>query len=539
MRYRAFINDNLFYDSYSNDEALALASASISYEVNSAGLFTFTMLPSNNLYDGIALLSDYVKVYRDDELIFYGRVYSQSKDLYTQKTVVCEGIFAVFNDSIVRPFTHNDTLENLLDTLLQNHNSQVSGERQVQLGNIEVSDEITFRAYEKHDTTISRLQDLIDSYGGIMSVRLEDDVLYLDWYEEAQGTASQHINFGENILDITREVNADEIITVLIPLGAEIEQEDGTKKRLDITSVNNGLDYIEADVPNSVEQYPRIVGTYTWDDVTVPAILKSKGQAYLNSKILSKTTINVNAIDLAGLDSTIDSFKIGEFINVKSAAHGINSLFLCTSQNLNLLDASQNTMTLGAEVFGFVGDSVRREQSTSNTIEGINKNYATNEKINDVRDLVGDVRTLVANNTTAIEQNAQEIALKADSTVTDSLGNRLSAVESQVVLDSETLGVYFGSDGRISSWFTFDENKFLIGRQGSAIHSEQDNQSYRFVNENGDILLEINPDGTVSKTVNVSAQVRFVQGDYPQWAMRKGRYIDGKGINLNDVWIGG
>ena len=46
--------------------------------------------------------------------------------------------------------------------------------------------------------------------------------------------------------------------------------------------MNNGVDYLESQT--GVATYGRIVGVEIWDDVNVPALLKSKGQDYLNKK---------------------------------------------------------------------------------------------------------------------------------------------------------------------------------------------------------------------------------------------------------------
>ena len=113
--------------------------------------------------------------------------------------------------------------------------------------------------------------DLVDSYGGYMTVTKQNDVLYFDWRESIAGLNQQGINFGQNLLDLTQEESAAELVTILVPLGAQIENEDGTNTRLTIAAVNDGKDYIEN--AEGIAEYGQVVGIQIWDNVTVDTIL--------------------------------------------------------------------------------------------------------------------------------------------------------------------------------------------------------------------------------------------------------------------------
>lgn len=534
--YRAYRNDNIFFDTESGLEALALTSASLSLAVNSAGTFTFSLAPSNTAYDSFSILSDYVSLYRDDERVFYGRVYSVSKTLETVMSVECEGIFSVLNDSILRPDTYDGTLQSLIEAMLNNHNSQVSEDKWINAGDITVTDAVTYRAYENYTSTMERLQDLIDSYGGYMSVRKEPDGLYFDWLEDITAECGQEINFGENLLDIRQASDASGIVTCVIPLGKETENADGTKARLTIRSVNDNIDYVED--TDAISLFGRIVAVNIWDDVTVPAILKSKAVSWLNENKQQKVVIDVKAVDLSDAGISMERLKPGQKIYVRSQAHGIDRFFIAKDQSLNILDPAQNVMTLGEQVRGLVAAQAAVRRKNAETVETINRNYALNETVKGISDRLDETGQTIIEMQTSIDQTAEQIELKANQSEVDGISGQITEMESRITQNAETIGIYFGEGGKIDSWFTFDENKFKIGKEGSAIHSEQDNESYRFVNESGDILLEINPNGTVSKTVNVNGQVRYLLGSVEQWVTRKGKNIAGVGINLNDVWIG-
>lgn len=318
---------------------------------------TYTYNGTDRFLD-LNLLTDYVTVYRDDDLIFSGRVYSVKKQFDTQLVVTCEGLLAVLNDSIFRPVTYSGTLHGLVTELLNSHNSQVGSDKQISVGNLTIDDSNIYRAYEVYQTTISRFQDLQNSFGGFINIRKESDGLYFDWTEYETGS-SQRIDFKENLLDVNVTEDANDKITRLIPLGAV--QTDGSK--LTIKSVNNGLDYVEADF-DKVAKYGIVTAVHEWEDVTEPANLLTKGTAYLNALLEDKVTIKVTAVDLADAGYSVDSFKVGNLLKVVSSAHEIDNWFSCTAQTLDLLHPANNRLTLGTAAIGYVQSQYRTQKQT-------------------------------------------------------------------------------------------------------------------------------------------------------------------------------
>lgn len=95
MRYTAYLNGSLFFDTLSNDPALMLTEAKLSFEAGKAGSFTFTVSQENTKYDFFNNISDYITVERDGNQIFSGRIYDKTKDFRNLITVTAEGIMAV------------------------------------------------------------------------------------------------------------------------------------------------------------------------------------------------------------------------------------------------------------------------------------------------------------------------------------------------------------------------------------------------------------------------------------------------------------
>lgn len=526
--YTAYLNNNLFFSTSSNLDSLKLIAAQLELHAGQAGTFTFTLAPDNTAYNDFTKLTSFVDVYRDTVLLFSGRVIDITEDFKLCRTIICEGLLAVLADSIFRPVTYNGTLQGLVQAMIDSHNDQVDSDKQLTIGTITIEDEYLYRSYEDYETTITRLLDLTESYGGYMTVTKQQDGLYFDWRESIAGLNSQGINFGENLLDITQNESATDIITILIPLGAEIENEDGTSSRLTISAVNNDKDYLINQ--DGIDEFGQVVGVQIWDDVTVDSILKSKGQAYLNAQAVSKVSINVSAADLAFTSDMIDYFMIGQTIHVKSTAHGIDTNFVALEQSLNLLDPSQDRMVLGNTIRGYINTIQKAVQANKDAVQTVIHDYVTNDTVN-------DISTQIDQQTSLIQQNADRITTVVE-TINSTIGSvtdRLTAVEQT----SESWNVYVTENGETLTYLRVDAQGLWIGRAQDPIQLLETNQAIKFVDSSGNItLLEINTEGLVTPSVSASEQVAFLSGSTPEWAIRKGAVVNSR-HNLNDLWIGG
>lgn len=394
MAYKAYLNNTqLFFDSSLQDDNFLLTSAVLQLDASSAGDFTFTIPSCNQYYDSFVRLKSYVDVWRDDERIFFGRVYSIQQTFDAQKKISCEGLLAVLADSIFRPIEYEGRLHALVRQIINSHNAQVGPEKGLVIGTLSVSDSDVYRPYQTYDKTISRLSDLCASFGGYMMITKEfnpdttgivdidlvDEAvvdtdtgtrLTFHWISDFTDACTQKIELTSNLIDITQSVDSEDIITVLIPTGAVNDEGN----RLTIAEVNNGLDYIVA-ADTYIEQYGYIVGSKTWSDVNYANILKTKAQNYLDEVLRPKTTINLSAVDLADAGYDVDSFRIGQKVTVKSVPHGINNLqFNCQEQKLNLLHPENNRLMLGDVKRGFVESN---RYSNTRLLEEVQNSFAT------------------------------------------------------------------------------------------------------------------------------------------------------------------
>lgn len=375
--YRVYVkNMNGEYPIYEPlDDTLRIFEPALTQEMGGAGSFTFQIYEGHPYYKQLKVLTSEVIVYDDDEGIFYGRMWRPEQGFDNIVTVTCEGDLTYLLDSQQRPFNYTGGIDGYIGQLLDVHNSQVDAGRQIKKGNIVVSGDDGYKEWSVQDfsDTLTLLRQLPESFGGYLRIRHEAGVRYLDYLWDYGGVNTQVIRFGENLLDLTHYVDATQIITCLIPQGADVEYKDESGetqgKAVDITSVNGGVDYIES--ADAVEQYGKIWGYQKWNDVTEPGILLAKAREYLKEASTLPESMEVSAVDLAAIDSTVQQFQLGFWTNVSSGPHGINQKFLLTRREINLLDPGQGSITLGRQTETLTGTTVKNQTDVSERIEKV------------------------------------------------------------------------------------------------------------------------------------------------------------------------
>lgn len=205
--------------------------------------------------------------------------------------------------------------------------------------------------YTNWENTLEALQDkLVDRIGGHLRVRHSGTVRYLDYIEDYDNTNTQVIEFGENLLDYTENLDAADIATRVIPLGARLEEQEveGLEAYTTIKDANGGVVYVES--PAAVGTFGVVTRTVHFEDVTVPANLLSKGKKYLADMQFANTSLVCKAVDLNMVDGSVERIKLGDSIRVLSPPHGMDRYFPVTALTIYLQEPENNTVTLGTSV---------------------------------------------------------------------------------------------------------------------------------------------------------------------------------------------
>lgn len=428
MNYEIYCGPYILHDI--RTEKYRVTNAVLTEELSKVKELTFQIYPEHPYFDKISPLIPNIKIEKDNNTVFKGRVIGINQSMDNSKQITCESSFAFLFDSIIRPYSFQGTPKDLFLYFINSHNTQVGtfekttdtsiqsnkvyfkynesnflyeqvltpnvsevdnyyeidGDKIVLIGkltgaNLDNNDYINRSSTDYISTFESLEEKILDTVGGYLLERYENDFTFIDWVDdfkngENQIIAGQTIEFGKNLMDLFVDNDASETYSVVIPLGAEIENEDGTKERLTIKDVNDGLDYLVNEI--ALSSYGWIVAPIsdtTWDDVTLASNLKAKGEDYLSEiAVMLKSTLELNSFDLNVLDKNINSFKLGEYVVVKSTFHDISKSYLLSKKITSINDATAMTITLG---------------ETKNTLTGIQLND-NKDNITRVENMLGD-----------------------------------------------------------------------------------------------------------------------------------------------------
>ena len=316
-----------------------------------AGSLTMT-LPSINVgYETIERMITDITVEKDGKEIWMGRVLSETKDFWNNRVLYCEGELAFFNDSTQPPKQYSGlSIRGYLEALIAVHNSKVGANRQFQLGAVTVNDDQYPDRYTNYEKTMALLNDLIEKYGGHMRIRKENGVRYLDYLEECPNTCSQTIQMGVNLIDFTKSWDSTEFATVIVPLGARLDNSpiEELDAYLTVADVNGGSIYVQSD--DAIKAYGWIEKTVQFDDVTDPAVLLEKAKAYLSDLQFDNMVLELSALDMHYLDVDTEAVKLLDEIRVISLPHGLDRLFPVTQLEIPLDSPEKTQFKLGDTV---------------------------------------------------------------------------------------------------------------------------------------------------------------------------------------------
>lgn len=363
--YRVLCDGLPIYDL--RDENLVLIDPKLDLEVNKAGSFSFKMPPQHPQYELPQKMLSCIQVFQDEEEVFNGRITECKIDFYNRKHFTCEGQLAYLNDSIQRPAEYHDmTVRGYLETLIADHNKQVSKDRQFKVGIVTVTDSNdSLYRYTNYNSTMKEIkEDLVDDLGGYLRVRNVNGTAYLDYISDYDNVSTQSIEFGENLLDFSRNTDVSDIATVFIPLGAKLEESPiaALEQRLTIESVNSGSDSLVN--LDAVKKFGYISKTITWDDVTTPEMLLYKANKYIADYQWDNMTLEVSAVDMHWTDADIEQFKLGDKIKAHSSLHGLDRYFPLSKMSIHLNNLSSSKFTLGTVINKSL---TSRSQTISNT----------------------------------------------------------------------------------------------------------------------------------------------------------------------------
>ncbi len=383
--YTIYSDGKLLYAPHLIQEGCGVFSPRLTLELNKAGSLEYTLPPSNVLYNDVQKLKSLITVFQNGEELFRGRVLHDEKDFYRQKKVYCEGELSFLLDSLQRPYTFTGSIGDMFRTLISNHNARVDADKRFTIGTIEPNYALNVYFENKnYSSTLDELNSqLLDIIGGYLKIRSDGSTRYIDWLMESGETSSQTIEFGINLLDITEHISAEDVFTVLVPVGATLTDGEGnTAGKLTISSVNGGKDYLEDST--AISLFGRIERVEEWSDIENASELKAEGEYFLSKNIEMAVTLSVKAVDLHLLDVSTEKIRLGDWVRVISIPHDLNKEFQCTKIVYDLINPDQTEYTFGVSYRSLTEQQAVGSKNVQNVITQVNNassSVANTEKI--------------------------------------------------------------------------------------------------------------------------------------------------------------
>ena len=328
--------------------------------INTIDSFTFNIYKNNQGYDLIKSLKTKIEVIntKTNKVEFKGRVLLPKQKmsnlgLFT-KTVVCESELGYLMDSTQRYGEyHNVTVREFLEIIIEQHNKQVSEDKQFKVGQVTVTDNndslYRFIGYEK---TFNTIQDkLIDRLGGELRIRYINGVRYLDYLEKIGSVSTTEIRLAKNLVTLEEEKDPTSIITRLVPLGSKKTviddngEETEIEERITVAEINNGLDYID-DI-EAMGEFGIIEDTVTFDDVNIVENLLRKGQEYLKSNNKIRKSYSITALDLSLIGLDINSIDLYNYYKVSNSLMNIDEELRVIEKTIKIESPEDSTVQVG------------------------------------------------------------------------------------------------------------------------------------------------------------------------------------------------
>ena len=513
---QVYADGALIYDSRLED--YSLLGLTVTAGLNKGGTASIVMPPNHPAYNVFTSYKTVVEIFRDDLLLFRGRALYPSDDYYNRRTITCEGERCFLRDGVLRPYVYQDDPAAIFADVIGQYNAQVDPFKQFVIGTVTVTDPNDYIRLESEsaETFAVVIDKMVARCGGyIVFTTNEAGKRVINWLEDLGYQSSQVIEFGENLLDFARTSANTDLATVIIPYGAQDEQ---TGARITIESVNDGLDYIQDD--DAIALRGTIVQAVYWDDITVPANLLTKAQKYLANSKMMITSLELTAVDLSDLDKSIDTFQVGDLIQVRSKPHGVNDTFQLTERTYDLLNPANGKVTLGKDVATLSGADAAGDKKSASELQRLEQNLRTSYN-NDNSAAIEEVRQTL---TTLIQQTSEEIKLEVaavyatnsnvvaqiETTMTqlsDSFEFLFTSLQATVDANDATARTQFAT---IQKYIRFEGGDILLGETGNELTLKIQNDRISFMDDGAEVAYLSNKklyvtDGHILQSLRVGA----------------------------------
>ncbi|WP_297437273.1 phage tail protein [uncultured Clostridium sp.] len=501
-----------------NNEIICLSKI-IKYQKNQADILTIALPFNSNYFNKLKKYLDYIKVIntKDNTTVFEGRVLSSQASMDSTgefaNVITCESVLNYFNDTNTGKWEYhplevpekapsyaipNATVKMFLKDVLDNHNSKVSKEKQIFLGNIEFDDAVFIKVNFESSLSVI-ISRIVDRHNGYLIIRNENGLNYLDFLSESPIKKTHNISVGVNMDSININDSNTNIFTRVIPFG---------KNRIDITSVNNNLNFVEdADL---IAKYGVIEKVMEWQDVTIPQNLLNKAKAIFTQVKIDADEIQLTSLDLSYINNNFESLKLYTPVRAINNALSYDNKHEIVSINLDLDYPFKSTFDLNNDAttsISCVSNVI--EQTNSNKIEIVSIGSELETKVSGDSFESYKIQSAdeIKNTVKSIDGNIQSVRDQTSTQIKDSVTNLNENIKS---VREETASEI---SNKVSSE-TFNSSIVQLKDQiTSTVKNSEDNTSSSIKELSNEISTKVSSDEVSSSFTEKMNEFDFKIGD--------------------------
>lgn len=434
-----------------DSEDYQVSSATISINTDSVAYLDMDIPCTNKGLKEIKQQASIVRVYDNDVLRYKMFVDNIDYDFDNTAKVSCTSVLAYLKDSLVRPYSTVDSEEGLtapssvngyFSWLIEQHNKNIRDTKKyfyvgVNQGALLDRNNYIYRSSTEIPTTSDEIKNkILDTYGAYISLTFNGDLNVINLYADVHDSNDQVIDFGVNLLDLTRSVSTESSYTAVRPTGAVPETENkSTSLPITISSIPDGVSKWNSDVYKMGDVVYSISGVrdygykeceYSNTDITDVEYLYRASVAYLSKLVNPHLTIDVKAVDLSLLYmDKYSPMEVGQAVRVRSEPHGVDEYLRISEISIDLLDPSNDSYTLGESY-----DSLTGQQSSYMK--------KLNSSINASFDIVGSAADAASKLADAAKKTANEADKKAQDATSKANDANTKANEANTKADTAT-----------------------------------------------------------------------------------------------------
>nr|DAM03289.1 MAG TPA: Putative tail protein [Caudoviricetes sp.] len=373
MGYKVLYDNQLLFDPYTDDR---ITDTKLSSKLNAASYFDFTIAPTHSLYSKLEERAGEVRIYFNNLILFKGEITKIDEDFEGNYSVSCTGVLDYLTATRVRPYSTVEgeqplkapsSYDGYFQWLIDQHNSNCLDSRKhlsvgVNQGNMLDKNNYIYRSSEQRPTTASEIEDkILNSAGGYLFVRYQDDLNILDLYADVHDVNTQIIDYGVNMLDFTKTTTTESQYTAVVATGytPDPPKDQPNAKMKPITlegCTDGGTPYSSTIVKMGDRVYDvEAVKRYGYHEyyVSNTDIKTYDGLLYyacktLNTLLSPALTISVKAVDLALIMG--DKYKhlqLGQAVRIRSKPRKVDEYLMVNSIDLDLMNPENTTFDLG------------------------------------------------------------------------------------------------------------------------------------------------------------------------------------------------